>query len=222
MSPDEFFQAIGGIRRALFLSPEAHEMTRGVLQAAGFDPQECAFDPVRLRVINHEGHKNPKAQPVYHPHRDTWYAHPPGIITWWIPLHDVQEEETFAIYPECLSRPLPNDSEIFDYDAWVSRDWKLKIGWQEQASGRTAGYPQLLDNPELGAELGFSAKQAENLLFAGAHFHSTRKQATGQTRFSLDFRVLHLRDHTAGLAAPSVDNRSRGSALRDYIHTPGS
>jgi hypothetical protein len=51
----------------------------------------------------------------------------------------------------------------------------------------------------------------------GAHFHQTRKNATGRTRFSLDFRTVDLADHEAGVGAPNVDNRSTGSTVRDYV-----
>ncbi len=65
--------------------------------------------------------------------------------------------------------------------------------------------------------MGFSCKRAENLLFSGAHFHATRPQTEDTTRFSLDFRVVHLDDVRARRGAPNVDNRSTGSALDDYV-----
>ena len=66
--------------------------------------------------------------------------------------------------------------------------------------------------------MGFSCKRAESLLFAGTHLHGTRPHAEALTRFSLDFRLVHLPDHAAGRGAPLVDVRCRGSALPDYLH----
>ena len=43
----------------------------------------------------------------------------------------------------------------------------------------------------------------------------------GATRFSVDFRTVHLGDHRAGLGAPNVDNHSTGSALKDYVRPQG-
>ena len=79
-----------------------------------------AFDPLRLRIIQGGGHHNPAARAVYYPHRDTWYGHPQSLVVGWIPLDDLREEETFVFFPDYLRRAAPNDSEIFDYDAWVA------------------------------------------------------------------------------------------------------
>jgi hypothetical protein len=216
LAKDALFERVGRIRKRLFLEPVFHRLVRDVVDASGFDAAATAFDPVRLRVISHAGHENPRAAPVYYPHRDTWYAHPQGIVTFWIPLHDLGTEETFVFYPEWFARPVPNDSETFDYDAWIARGWSLKIGWQDIEAGRTARYPTVTGEFAPGRAVGFSCGRAESILFSGAHFHRTLPQMTGRCRFSLDFRAVHLGDHARALGAPNVDNRSRGSALRDY------
>jgi hypothetical protein len=218
LSERAFFEAIGALRREIYLGDRFHALTRACMESLGFERELFAFDPARLRVINHDGHLNPAAAPVYYPHRDIWYGHPACLITWWLPLDDLQERETFVFYPEELSRPVPNDSEIFDYAEWTRRGWDLKIGWQDVESGLRARYPQHLGPaPDLSAGVGFSCERASHLLFAGAHFHQTRPQSLGTTRFSLDFRVVHLGDYLAGRGAPRVDDRSVGDAVGDYV-----
>ena len=191
-----------------------------MLDALGFDSARIAFDPLRLRTVLHRGHDNPAAAAVYYAHRDTWYAHPMSAITWWIPLDDLSPDETFVFYPEKFRSAVPNNSEIFDYDAWVRDGWSLKIGWQDPDSGRRARYPGVTGDLDPGPALDFSCRAAENLLFSGAHFHRTLKQATGRARFSLDFRTVFLDDEAAGLGATNVDGRARGTALPDYAHPP--
>lgn len=208
----DLFARIGDLRRALYLEPRFHAAVRDVVGAFA---NRIAFDPLRLRVILHAGHANPLARAVYHAHRDTWYAHPPALIAWWIPLDDLAPHETFEFFPEYFARPVANDSEIFDYDDWVRDGWELKIGWQKL--GAEARYPHAAPDAPRGRAVGFSCRAGENLIFSGAHFHATLPQLTGRTRFSLDFRIVDLDDHAAGLGAPNVDNRSRGSALRDYV-----
>ena len=220
LSSDELFARIGKLRRILFLDPHFHDRTRGAMAAVGFEPERCAFDPVRIRVVLHDGHKNPLARAVYYPHRDTWYSHPAPAVAFWIPLDDLGEEETFVFYPERLRTIVPNDSERFDYDTWVRQGWGLKIGWQDRKDGERAHYPGTLGEPDPGPAVGFSCRRGENLLFAGAHYHRTRPQSTGRTRFSLDFRVVHLGDLEQGLGAPTVDSRCTGSAVVDYVRTP--
>ena len=213
----ELFARIGRLRKALYLEPDFHAAIREVITARGFDPARVAFDPLRLRVVLHRGHDNPLAAPVYHPHRDTWYAHPRALIAWWIPLDDLAAHETFVFYPDRFRASVDNDSEIFDYGDWVRDGWELKIGWQRQRSGVEARYPRAAPGVDGGRSVGFACRAGDNLLFSGAQFHATLPQATGRTRFSLDFRIVDLDDHAAGLGAPNVDNRSRGSSLGDYV-----
>ena len=211
-----WFSRIGNVRRALFLGEDFHGRVRDLIASYGFDPARTEFDPLRLRAIAHRGHENPRAAPVYYAHRDTWYAHSQAIVTWWVPLDDLCEEETFELYPDRFREAVPNDSEVFDYDGWVRDGRSLKIGWQDPEAGQRARYPSVIGEPDAGRAVAFSCRRAQTLLFSGSHFHKTRPQATGRARFSLDFRTVDLDDHARGLGAPNVDNRSRGSALPDY------
>lgn len=217
LGPEELFTRLGRVRRTLFLDRVFHIAVARVIDGAGFDRQRIAFDPIRLRVVASGGHRNPRAAPVYYPHRDTWYAHPQAVIAWWIPLDDLPADQTFVFHPERFRREVPNGSERFDYQGWVADGWDLKIGWQDREAGRTADYPGVLGEIDPGPASGFACRRADNLLFAGAQFHRTLPHDAGRTRFSLDFRIVDLDDHARGLGAPNADNRSRGSAVDDYV-----
>lgn len=222
LAPEVFFERMGKLRRHIYLGERFHEHIREVVRACGFDPAAVAFDPARIRVVLPGGHRNPRAAPVYYAHRDTWYAHPQSLIVWWIPLHDVAPEETFVFYPDRFDREVANDSEIFDYGDWVKDGPELKIGWQDKDSGKTAGYPQALESRDPATGIGFSARRAQPLVFAGAHYHQTLPHDRDKVRYSLDFRVVVLEDERAGRGAPNADNRSRGSCLDDYLRPPSS
>ena len=216
LPPATLFACIGRVRRALYTEPLWHDAVREVIGALGFSPAEYAFDPLRLRTVLSGGHHVSAAAPVYIGHRDTWYAHPQNALTWWIPLDDLDAAETFEFYLDMFASPVANDSEIFDYDAWVRNGWDLKIGWQNSAAAQHARYPaSYADHDSLRAE-GFACGRAETLIFAAAHLHRTLPQTTGRTRFSLDFRIAHLDDFRCGIGAPNADNRSRGSVVTDY------
>src|SRR5262249_54764849 len=159
----------GRLRKTLYTEPPFHQALRDVVASVGFDPRRTAFDPIRLRVVTHRGFENPRAAPVYYAHRDTWYANPQAQITWWIPLHDVGEEETFVFYPDFFERPVSNNSCEFDYDRWMQNGWSLKIGWQSASAGSTALYPGLTGVNDPGRVLTFGCRAAEIVLFAGAH-----------------------------------------------------
>lgn len=220
LSGEEFFQRAGRLRRTFYTEPRFHQLLRQLIASCGFDTGRTAFDPFRLRVVAHRGFENPRAAPVYYAHRDTWYANPQAEINWWVPLHDAAEEETFLFYPDWFDRPVANNSETFDYDTWTQGGQGLRIGWQDANAGLNAIYPGLVGGMDPGQRWAFSCRAGEVLLFSAAHFHQTRPNTSGRTRFSLDFRTVDLDDHAHGLGAPNADNRSTGSALRDYLHPP--
>jgi len=212
-----FFDAIGRIRRTLFVDPAFHRRVVDVIEATGFDPLDVAFDPVRLRVVSSDGHHNPRAAPIYYAHRDTWFSLSQAVIAWWIALHDIPEQETFVIYPEWFQRPIGNSSEGFDYDVWKADTRDLKIGWQDRDAGRVVHYCGTTGPFEPGVAVRLAARRGDNVVFSGAHLHQTLGHSAGHTRYSLDFRMVRLSDHEAGKGPPNVDNRSRGTATRDYI-----
>ena len=219
-TPEKFFSQMGIIRKEIYTHPRFHKAVRSCIEALGFDNNYIAFDPARLRIINHDGHHNPLASAVYYPHRDIWYGHPKSLITWWIPLDSLIHEETFCFYPEFFHIPVKNSSAIFDYDEWVSKGWDLKIGWQKVSKEHRNQYPSISQDILSEETIGFSCQKGENLLFAGANLHRTLPQSLGRTRFSLDFRIVDMRDFQANKGAPSLDDHSKGSAVRDYIQ-PG-
>jgi hypothetical protein len=217
MTDEAFFEAIGRIRRTLFVDPHFHRRVVAVVEACGFDPRDVAFDPVRLRVVSHGGHENPRAAPIYYAHRDTWFALSQAVIAWWIAMHDIPEKQTFAIYPEWFDRAIANTSEGFDYDAWALDARDLKIGWQDREAGRVVHYSGVTGAFEPGAAVRLAANRGDNVVFSGTHLHQTLGHSAGYTRFSLDFRMVRVPDHEAGKGPPNVDNRSRGAATRDYV-----
>jgi len=214
----EFFTRIGRLRKQIYTSAEVSKAIWAVISALGFNKKAYAFDPPRLRVVMDGGHKNVRAKAVYNCHRDTWYAHSQSHFVWWIPLDDLSEDETVLFYPECYRVPVPNDSKFFDYKEWSAGGWARRLGWQNRNTGLVEIYPALQEpHGELGKELRFSCKRGQNILFAGAHLHRTIPQSLGTTRFSIDFRLLHLEDHKQGIGAPNVDNQSTGVEEREYL-----
>ena len=215
-SNDEFFSRVGRIRKAVYASGEFHKYVNRVIESLGFDLQNQAYDPARMRVVSHDGHLNPAAAPVYFGHRDTWYSNHQAMLTWWIPLHDVFAEETFEFYPDYFAKHVENDSEIFDFDSWVSGGQEKRIGWQKKDTGKTATYPSLKEKVS-GQKIPVVANAGDVLLFSGQHLHQTLPNVTGQTRFSLDFRTVDLNDVENKIEAVNVDNRSTGSSLVQFI-----
>jgi hypothetical protein len=167
--------------------------------------------------VSSDGHRNPRAAPIYYPHRDTWFSLSQSVIAWWIALHDIPEDQAFAIYPDWLERPIENTSGGFDYDRWKADARELKIGWQDRDAGRSVHYSGATGDFDPGEVIRLAAGRADNVVFSGVHLHQTLGHSAGLTRFSLDCRMVRLADHEAGTGPRNADNRSRGDATRDYV-----
>ena len=196
METQEFFTRLYQVRRRIYTSPEISQLVWAIISTLGFNQSECSLKPLGLRVIMDGGHHHVPVPAVYHCHRDTWYALSQSHLVWWIPLDDLSEEETFVFYPECYRVAIPNEAKIFDDPPCTTE-------------GRTPQetYPTLLEpSVDLGKEQGFSCQRGQNIVFAAAHLHRTVPQSLGTTRFSLDFRLVHIGDYQQGIGAPNVDN----------------
>jgi hypothetical protein len=209
---DDMKQSLADIRAALERGPVYADACRRILAALGLP--EMRLDALRLRCVMHNGHESPAAERAYAAHRDTWFGNPEAQINLWLPVFDVTAAETFTFYPAYFNAPIENSSGGFDYDVWMN-----KVGWQGAKTVRQAveiDYPKVLEEIRDDKAFAFDARAGEVIVFSASHLHRTVRNSSGRTRFSLDFRAVHMPDHLAGRGAPNVDNASRPDALRDY------
>ncbi len=207
---DELWQGTCTARAALASDPRARAACVELAVALGFRRATLAFDVPRLRVVSPNAHLRPAAARAYYMHRDTWYGSPASQINVWVPLFDVDERDSFAIWTDAFGAPVENDSSAFDYARFVTH------GGFQSAAVIDAAYPRALESPR-GARTCVRASAAEIVAFSAAHLHATTPNETQRTRFSVDVRFVDLDDHERRLAAPDADNASRGSALVDYL-----
>ena len=55
------------------------------------------------------------------------------------------------------------------------------------------------------------------MLFSAAQLHSTVPNTCGVTRYSIDFRTVHLDDVWNKCGAPNIDSAATGTTMRDYL-----
>lgn len=206
----DIYPQLTRLRADIAASPLYRQAMADVMRSAGFAPEGYAIDDLRLRCVMHNGHLNAGAGKAYALHRDTWYGNPQSQINFWLPLHDVDERMTFTFYPDYFNRAIANTSHGFDFNAWVD-----KVGWQGAKNVPDNDYPRATARPDSGGET-FAAPAGSVVVFSAAHLHETTPNTSGVTRFSLDFRAVHVGDHGAGLGAPNADNGSQPDALRFY------
>ena len=53
--------------------------------------------------------------------------------------------------------------------------------------------------------------------FSAAQMHSTVPNTSGLTRYSIDFRTVHLDDAWGRIGAPNIDSACTGTTMRDYL-----
>lgn len=197
-------------RAALAEDDEARSASIALAETLGFARASLAVDAPRLRVVAPRMHLELAASRAFYTHRDTWYGSPRAQLNAWIPLFDVTERDSFAIYTRAFGEHVDNDSCAFDYARFSSR------GGFQSAARIDAAYPRCLSAPP-GDPLRVRARASDVVVFSAAHLHGTTPNETPRTRFSVDVRFVDANDVARDAGAPDVDNASRGSALADYF-----
>ncbi len=208
------YQMITVAREWVRDDPDIDREARSMLSAFEVD-DEIYYDGPRLRVVPHDGFRIAAAKSAYYVHRDTWFANPRQQWNLWMPLFSTPAERGFAIYPDCFTRSVTNDSARFDL-----AEWNAAGGFQARPDpdGRAAiqVHPRLdPDIPEtaLGRALAVTGDADDCVFFSAQHLHGTTANASGRTRFSLELRLVRRSDVLAGRGPCETDNASRGSTL---------
>ena len=211
---EKFVTIIGPLKSQFTNELRTKELVRDLLSEFGCDLATTYFDVPRLRIATHGGYLTAGVGYAYRPHRDIWYASPASQVNWWIPVYRLKAEQALAFYPTYWDRPVRNSSAAFDYDEWC------RIGRQQAASQievDTRKHPLPQEEISSDAELKIVCDAAATICFSSAQLHATAPNTSGMTRFSLDFRTIHLDDLRSGRGAHNIDSAATGSTLGDFI-----
>jgi hypothetical protein len=195
--------------------PRTKELIRAALVEMGCDLDETYQDVPRLRMVTSDGYLTSGVGYAHHPHRDTWYSAPLCQQNWWVPIYEFEAESGMAFHPRYWAQGVRNGSANFNYYEWNA------VGRRDAAKmihGDTRKQPKAeepLDALEPAVTLVVPVGGA--IVFSAAQMHSTVANTTGRTRYSMDFRVCHLRDLRERRSAPNVDSQPRGTSLRDFL-----
>jgi hypothetical protein len=119
-----------------------------------------------------------------------------------------------AFHPRYWSEPVRNGSRAYNYDEWNRTSRQIAAQFIEADTRRQ---PKAEETLELDPQIRVIVPPGGLLLFSGAQMHSTVPNTSGRTRFSIDFRTVHLDDVAAGRGAPNVDSECTGTTMRDYL-----
>lgn len=215
MPVEKYVEILAALKPKFIHHPECKKFIQGVLKDFGCDLSKTYFDVPRLRTATSDDYLTTGIAYAFHPHRDTWYSAPFCQLNWWLPVYEIQSENSLAFHPRYWRQPLRNGSNRYNYYKWNEDSRKnaakhIKVDTRDQ--------PHAEESVEVDPQTRIVCKVGGVILFSGAQLHSTVPNTSGQTRFSIDFRTVHLDDVTARRGAPNIDSASTGTTLRDFVN----
>ena len=185
-----------------------------MLADLGCDLERTYFDVPRLRTMAHGEFMKVGLALQFHPHRDTWFSAPYAQLNWWLPVYEIESDNSMAFHPRYFDEPIENSSSIYDYDDWTQTGRQQAA---QQVKEETRRQPEPLEELELDPQVRVVTPVGGVLLFSAAQLHSTVPNTTERTRFSIDFRTVNLDDLLDDRAATNVDAACTGTTLRDFV-----
>ena len=213
--PVEQYAAILSELKPKFIhAPESKKFIQGMLRELGCDPDKTYFDVPRMRSSTSDEYLTVGIAYAFHPHRDTWYSAPMCQINWWMPIYPIVPENAMAFHPRYWSQSVRNGSAEYNYAEWnrTSRQSAAQFIKQD-----TRKQPKPEEPMELDPQIRVIAPPGGVLLFSAAQMHSSVPNTSGRTRFSIDFRTVHIDDVKSRHGAPNVDSACTGTCMSDYL-----
>jgi hypothetical protein len=214
MEPEKYAAILEGLKPKFIHHPTCKELIQGIFKEIGCDLEKTYFDVPRLRTATSDNYLTSGLAYAFHPHRDTWYSAPQCQINWWLPVYDIVPENCLAFHPRYWSQPIKNSSRDYNYYRWNKES---RASAAKQIKSDTRKQPRAEEPMELDPQERLICKVGGIILFSAANMHSTVPNTSGYTRFSIDFRTVHLDDVKTKAGAPNIDSECTGTTLRDYM-----
>ena len=211
---EKYVEILARLKPAFIHHPRCKTLIRGLFEDLGCDVDKTYFDVPRLRTMTHGDYLTAGLAYAFHPHRDTWFSAPPSQLNWWIPVYGLQPENTIAFHPKYWDQPIRNSSRDYNYYRWNKESRREAA---KQIKTDTRKQPQAEEAFDTQSQIKLVCEPGGIILFAGAYMHSTVRNTSGRTRFSIDFRSVHIDDVAAKNGAPNIDSECTGTTLRDFL-----
>ena len=213
-SPEELADILIEFKPRWIHDPRSMEHVRSIARALGCEPEKIHADVPKLRTAFPQGGLSTGIAYAFQAHRDTWYAAPKAQLNWWMPVWPVAENNIMEFYPHGFGAQVENNSG--DYDYYVANTWRGNI--KDFSGGKDA---RVHPAPTHGigpddTRLTVVPPLGGIMLFSGDQLHASIPNTSGVTRYSIDFRTVHVDDVHAGVGAPVADVACTGTALRDF------
>lgn len=214
MAVEDYAAILAKLKPAFIHHPDSKAFIVQMLDELGCDPDKVHFDVPRLRTSTSNDYLTTGIAYAFHPHRDTWYSAPPCQLNWWMPVMAITRDNGLAFHPKYWSTPLKNSSSTYDYYEWNATS---RANAAQHIKTDTRVQPKPLEPVELDPQLRIVSPPGGVVVFSAAQLHSSVPNSSGKTRFSIDFRTVHVDDVAARRGAQNLDSACTGTALRDFL-----
>lgn len=212
---ERFAEILGELKPRFIHHPESKRFLQAILEDFGCDPVQTYFDVPRLRSSTSEQYLTSGIAYAWHPHRDTWYSAPRCQLNWWLPVYEIAVENAMAFHPNYWNRAVANDSAGYNYYVWNQVHRGPDVAKMVKQDARPL--PRATEPMTLEPQLRLLCPVGGMIVFSGAQMHSSVPNTSGRTRFSIDFRTVHLGDAIARRGAARSDEACTGTTMRDYL-----
>ena len=169
--------------------PRSKECIQGILAESGYDLEKTYFDVPRMRTAFPGDYLKSGIAYAFHPHRDTWYSAPMCQINWWMPIYELNSENCMALHPHYFGREIKNGSSQYDYQRW---NLESRFNAAKHVKADTRVQPHAEEPIELDPQIRLVCPVGGAYQFSAAHLHSTVPNTSPMTRYSIDFRTVHV------------------------------
>jgi hypothetical protein len=213
MTSEEVAAILAKLKPNFIHHPECKKIIPKIMAETAADLSKIYFDVPRLRSAYPSHFLSSGIAYAFHPHRDTWYSAPMCQINWWLPIYPLHQNNAMAFYPRYVDEPVENNSEIYNYYDWNTKNRAAAAQHVKQDTREQPKPRQALDP----LNMRYLPPPGGVIVFSGAQLHETVPNTTNLTRYSIDFRTVHLDDVLARRGAPNLDSRCTGTTMRDYL-----
>jgi hypothetical protein len=214
LPPEKCAEILAVLKPRFIHHPESKKYIQGMLAESGCDLEKTYFDVPRMRTAFPRDYLKSGIAYAFHPHRDTWYSAPLCQINWWMPIYDLNSENCMALHPHYFDRAIMNGSRNYDYQKWTQES-RFNAAKHVQADTRVQ--PHAEEAIDLDPQIRTVCPVGGAYLFSAAQLHSTVPNTSKVTRYSIDFRTVHLDDVLGQVGARNVDSECTGTTMGDYL-----
>jgi hypothetical protein len=214
MPVDQYAKVLADLKPRFIHHPECKRILKRLLGDLGCELDQTYFDVPRLRSATAGGYLTTGIAYAFHAHRDTWYSAPFCQINWWLPVYETEPSNAMAFHMNYWHRGVKNGSERYNYQEWVKSS---RYAAAAQIGKDTREQPHAEESLETEPGLTVLVPVGGVMSFSAAQMHSTIPNTSEVTRFSIDFRTVHLGDARASRGAPNVDSYCTGTTMGDYL-----